>query len=171
MIHPTAIVEPNVVLGPMSHLEPYAILGDSGPHVVQIGPQAFIGRYAMIRGNVITGHHLRLGSYSNIEGSVVIGDNVTIRGGCEIPSCTIGDRVQIYAKSMFYDTPGIANGGDLNPPVIEDDVTLACDVRVLGGVTVGARSFVCAGAFVQEDIPPDSYVKRDGTWVQRIPTR
>lgn len=170
MIHPTAIVEPNVQLGDLSHLEPYAILGDESHSEVVIGPQAFIGRFAMIRGDVQTGHHLRLGSYSSIEGHVRIGNNVTIRGGCEIPSCTIGDRVSIYAKSMFYDSPSIVSGGALNPPVIEDDVTLACDVRVLGGVTIGARSFVCAGAFIQENVPPDSYVKRDGTWVQRIPT-
>lgn len=171
MIHPTAIVEPNVVLGGNSVLEPYAILGDSSHNEVKIGPQAFIGRYAMVRGDVLAGHHLRLGSYSSIEGKVTIGDHVTIRGGCEIPSCVIGDRVQIYAKCMMYDSPGIVNGGTVNPPIIEDDVTLACDVRVLGGVTVGARSFVCAGAFVTDDVPPDSYVKRDGTWVQRIPTR
>lgn len=167
MIHPTAIVEPNVKLGDLSVLEPYAILGDTSQNEVRIGPKAFIGRFAMVRGDVEIGEGIRLGSYSSIEGKVTIGEYVTIRGGCEIPSCTIGDRVQIYAKTMFYDTPGIERGGPLMPPTIEDDVTLACDVRVLGGVTIGARSFVCAGTFVQTDIPPGSYVRRDGTWTKR----
>lgn len=168
MIHPTAIVEPNVQLGPLSVLEPYAILGDTSQNEVRIGPKAFIGRFAMVRGDVQVGEGLRLGSYSSIEGKVRIGEYVTIRGGCEIPSCVIGDRVQIYAKSMFYDTPSLQNGV-LKPPVIEDDVILGCDVRVLGGVTVGARALVCAGTFITTDIPPDSYVKRDGTWTKRRP--
>lgn len=167
MIHPTAIVEPNVTLGPLTVLEPYAVLGDTSHNEVRIGEKSFIGRYAMVRGDVQTGPGLRLGSYSSIEGTVRIGEWVTIRGGCEIPSCVIGDRVQIYAKTMFYDSPGIANGGPVVPPTIEDDVTLACDVRVLGGVTVGKGSFVCAGAFVTENIPPNSYVRRDGTWTKR----
>lgn len=129
-------------------------------------PDLETGHFVLIRGDVRIGDRCRIGSYTSIEGDVVIGDDVTIRGKCEIPSSRIGNRVQIYAGTMFYDTPNLMSG-ELKPPVIEDDVTLACDVRVLGGVTVGAGSFVCAGAFVTENIPPGSYMKRDGSWTPR----
>lgn len=126
-------------------------------------PDLETGHYVLIRGDVRIGERCRIGSYTSIEGDVVIGDDTVIRGRCEIPSSRIGSRVQIYAGTMFYDTPN-PRTRELKPPVIEDDVTLCCDVRVLGGVTIGSGSFVCAGAFVTTDVPPGSYVKRDGTW-------
>ena len=133
---------------------------------VLVKPDLETGHFTLIRGDVRIGERCRIGSYTSIEGSVVIGDDTVIRGHCEIPSSRIGSRVQIYAGTMFYDTPNLLDG-ELKPPIIEDDVTLACDVRVLDGVTVGAGSFVCAGAFVTTDIPPNSYVRRDGSWTPR----
>lgn len=130
---------------------------------VEYGHSLETGHYALIRGNVKIGDRCRIGSYTSVEGNVFIGNDTVIRGRCEIPSSIIGDRVQIYAYTMFYDTPNLLSG-ELKPPVIEDDVTLSCDVRVLGGCTVGRGSFVCAGTFVTQNIPPYSYVKRDGSY-------
>lgn len=133
-IHPTAILQ-----------------GD-----IQFGDDPFVGYYSIVRGKVRAGRNLRLGSHASIEGDVLIGDDVTIRGKCEIPNSTIGDRVSIYAGTKFYDTPRL--GGPNVPPVIEDDVVIGCDSAILGGVTVGARSIIGARCFITEDVPPDSYV-------------
>lgn len=135
MIHPTAIVEDGVTLG----------------------ENATVGYYSIIRGNVQTGRNLRVGSHASIEGDVTIGDDVTIRGKCEIPNSIIGDRVNIYSGVKFYDTPNPPDGPNL-PPVIGDDVTICCDTAILGGVTIGARSFIGARCFVTQDVPPDSFV-------------
>jgi serine acetyltransferase len=135
IIHSTAIIEPDVVLG----------------------PGANVGYYSIIRGNVRAGRNLRLGSHASIEGDVVIGDDVTIRGKCEIPNSIIGDRVNIYSGVKFYDTPHPPDGPNL-PPVIEDDVTICCDTAILGGVTVGAGSFIGARVFLTESVPPGSLV-------------
>jgi acetyltransferase-like isoleucine patch superfamily enzyme len=121
------------------------------------------GHFVLIRGKVKIGKRCKIGSYSSVEGDVTIGNDVVIRGKCEIPSSIIGDRVQIYYNCAFYDTPNLFTM-ELKPPIIGDNVTLACDVRVLGGVKIGEGSFVCAGAFVTQDIPPYSYVKRDGSF-------
>ena len=183
-IHESAIVWSTVALGEGSIVEPYAILGglNAEPRIgeqsviraytrisgrVVIGSWFETGNHALVRGNVKIGDRCKVGSYSSVEGDVEIGDDTIIRGRCEIPNSIIGSRVQIYAGTFFYDTPNPPDGPNL-PPVIEDDVILCCDVRVLGGVTVGAGSFVCAGAFVTQDIPPDSYVKRSG---EAVPQR
>lgn len=134
-IHPTAIVEDGV----------------------ELGEGASVGYYSIIRGNVRAGRNLRLGSHSSIEGDVVIGDDVTIRGKCEIPNSLIGDRVSIYAGVKFYDTPNPPYGQN-RPPIIGDDVVICCDSAILGGVTVGDRSFIGARCFVTEDVPPGSFV-------------
>ncbi len=119
------------------------------------------GHFVLIRGRVKIEANVKIGSYTSIEGNVLIGRDTTIRGKCEIPSSIIGERVSIYAGVMFYDTPNPPDG-PLQPPIIWDDVTLCCDVRILGGVIIGRNSYVCAGAFVTTDVPEDSYVTRDG---------
>lgn len=184
-IHPTAIVHPNVSLGAGTIVEPYCILGEDGsPHHIVIGRESTIraytriqggmftgrqfetGNYTLIRGYVAIGHRCKVGSYSSIEGEVEIGNDTTTRGRCEIPNGIIGNRCQVYAGVMFYDTPNPPDGPNL-PPVIEDDCVLCCNCAILGGVTVGAGSMVSANAFVSRDVPPGSFVKRNGDYVPR----
>lgn len=124
---------------------------------VHLGPGAQVGYYSIIRGVVTAGRNLRLGSHASIEGTVFIGDDVTIRGKCEIPNSTIGDRVNIYAGVKFYDTPNPPDGPN-RPPIIEDDVTICCDSAILGGVRIGRGSFIGARCFVTQDVPPNSFV-------------
>ena len=52
-------------------------------------------------------------------------------------------------------------------PVIEDDVTIGCDSAILGGVTIGAGSFIGARVFVTDDIPPGSYVTAKSSYSVR----
>ena len=124
---------------------------------VVIGEGSRIGYYAIVRGNVRAGRNLKLGSYSSIEGDATIGDDVTIRGRVEVPNAIIGNRVSIYEGAAFYDTPHPPDGPN-EPPVIEDDVIICCQASILGGVTVGAGSFIGARVFVTQDIPPGSFV-------------
>ena len=144
MIHPTAIIE-----------------GD-----VQLGPGSQVGWYSIVRGRVRAGRNLRLGALSSIEGDVTIGDDVTIRGKCEIPNSIIGDRVSIYSGVKFYDTPRPPDGPNL-PPVIEDDVTICCDSAILGGVTIGAGSVIGARVFVTANVPPRSLVTAESSYKVR----
>lgn len=135
MISSTAIIEPGV----------------------ELGENPTVGYYSIIRGHVRAGKNLRLGSHASIEGEVTIGDDVTIRGKCEIPNSIIGDRVNVYSGVKFYDTPRPPDGPNL-PPVIGDDVVICCDTAILGGVSIGARSFIGARCFITSDIPADSVV-------------
>lgn len=141
MIHPTAIVEDGV----------------------ELGDGAEVGYYSIIRGDVVAGRNLRLGSHSSIEGNVEIGDDVTIRGKCEIPNSVIGDRVSIYSGVKFYDTPHPPDGPNL-PPVIGDDVVICCDSAILGGVTIGAGAFIGARVFVTRDVPAGARVTADAPY-------
>jgi len=125
-----------------------------------------VGWYSIVRGRVRAGRNLRLGALSSIEGDVTIGDDVTIRGKCEIPNSIIGDRVSIYSGVKFYDTPRPPDGPNL-PPVIEDDVTICCDSAILGGVTIGAGSVIGARVFVTANVPPRSLVTAESSYKVR----
>ena len=100
------------------------------------------------------------------DGDINIGDHDVIGFNCEIFSAnfvTLGKNVQIAAYSYL-------NGGthkfdrlDLSVReqersgrgiVVEDNVWLAANVKVLDGVTIGRDSIVAAGAVVIRDVPP-----------------
>ena len=88
-----------------------------------------------IGSNVQLGH----GTYFVHPIGIVIGGN-----------SKIGDRV----KFMGSNTVGTAK--DNGYPTIEDDVVVGVGARILGPITIGARSVVGANAVVLTDIPPDS---------------
>lgn len=62
----------------------------------------------------------------------------------------IGDRVRFYGNN----TVGTAK--DNGYPTIEDDVIIGAGARILGPITIGARSVIGANAVVVTDVPPDS---------------
>jgi acetyltransferase-like isoleucine patch superfamily enzyme len=49
-------------------------------------------------------------------------------------------------------------GADEAPPVIEQDSVVGFGACVVGGVRVGPRSYVAAGAVVTKDVPPEHVV-------------
>jgi acetyltransferase-like isoleucine patch superfamily enzyme len=56
------------------------------------------------------------------------------------------------------------------PVVIEDGSWIGLGAIILPGVTVGHGSIVAAGAVVDEDVPPDSYVAGNpAKVVQQLP--
>ena len=43
-------------------------------------------------------------------------------------------------------------------PVLEDNVVVCCNAMVCGNIRIGHDSMICAGAFVNFDVPPNSMV-------------
>lgn len=99
------------------------------------------------------------------------------RVACQIPSrylstvkfphpvgIVIGDQVRIGQRCRIWQGVTIGlRANAVNPsaadfPTIEDDVFIYANAQVFGGITVGARSVICAGAQVTRDVPPDSTV-------------
>ncbi len=113
---------------------------------------------------------LRDGVFLAGHGRLFIGDKSTINDGCSITamdSVTIGKRVMFGPRVTVLDVdhrftdsgaPIIAQGYDVNPVVIGDDVWIGTGVVVLKGVTIGAGSVVGANSVVSRDVPPNSIV-------------
>lgn len=73
----------------------------------------------------------------------------------------IGETAEVGDDVMLYH--GVTLGGrsmerHKRHPTVEDGVTIGAGARVLGPVTIGARSQVGANAVVVRDVPPDSVV-------------
>ncbi len=99
---------------------------------------------------VSIGEHTTLNEFVVIDGSgkVEIGNWVRI-----------AHRTSILSSGHNFknrDIPIAKQELILNPIVIEDDVWIGCDVKILKGVRIGKGSVIGAGSVVTKDIPPYS---------------
>jgi maltose O-acetyltransferase len=103
----------------------------------------------------------------NSTAKICIGDGTWINNGfiaiAEHTSITIGQRVLVGTSVEIFDSDfhgihvddrrrSIAEWA--KPVVIEDDVFLGSNVRVLKGVTIGRGSVIANSSVVANDIPP-----------------
>ncbi len=102
----------------------------------------------------------------NSTAKVSIGDGTWINNGfsaiAEHTSICIGQRVMIGTNVEIYDSDFhgirvcdrvVSKVEWAKPVVIEDDVFLGSNVRVLKGVTIGRGSVIANGSVVIKDIP------------------
>ena len=95
--------------------------------------------------------------------NITIGDNVYINFGCIILDCgevtigndtLLGPNIGIYPVNHALDAQERINGGCISKPVhIKEQVWLGGDVKILAGVTIGAKSIIGSGSVVTKDIP------------------
>ena len=184
LIHPTAIIYPNVTLGDLSTVEPYCVLGSISGHPLTIGEGAVIrshtviyggvtigarlqtGHHALIRGNVTAGDDFKIGSYSSVEGNVRIGDRVTLQGRCEVADSTLEDGCRLWVQTIVCDNPLPPDGPTL-PPTIGRHAKLYARVLVMPGVTIGEGAEIAANAMVKRDVPAFHLLGRSGTLIPR----
>jgi len=109
---------------------------------VRIGWNATIGPRTrlMFRAQVYCG--VQIGSDCRISGFV--GDNVIL-----------GDRIASFG-SLVHDYPHRTSTYEYRPsPIVRADVIIGFGAVVVGGVTIGASSYVAANAVVTRDVPED----------------
>ena len=90
---------------------------------------------------------------------IEIGKDVTLgRGVYFVHSVgvVIGGDARIGDRVRFYGNNTVGTAKDDGYPTIEDDVWIGAGARILGPITIGARSRIGANAVVLQDVPPDS---------------
>ena len=118
-----------------------------------LGKHSVIESYCCINnavGDVVIGHHTRIGLHETIIGPVTIGNN-----------CCTGQGTIITALIHNFDeTKKRINeqGVSVKPIIIEDDVMIGANASIMPGVRIGTHSIVAAGAVVTKDVPPHSLV-------------
>lgn len=70
----------------------------------------------------------------------------------------VGGSARIGARVRFFGNNTVGTAKENGYPTIEDDVWVGAGARILGPITIGARSVVGANAVVVKDVPPDSVV-------------
>ena len=72
-----------------------------------------------------------------------------------ISTAKIGDNLTIFKGA----TIGVTwSGKHIGSPVIGNNVTICANATVCGNIHIGDNSFICAGSFVNFDVPDNSLV-------------
>lgn len=149
-IHPTAMVEDGV----------------------RIGPRTCIWDHVHVRAPAIIGHDSIVGGKTYIAYGVVIGNFVKISSMVYVPTgITVEDRVMIAAGVIFTNdryprafddgAHGLASSAPTNDTLcglVREGATIGAGARIGPGITIGRYAMVGMGAVVTVDVPPHAVV-------------
>ena len=173
-VHPTAIVEGPVVLGPGARIGPFAWV--RGP--AWIGARVEVGHAAIVRGGCVLADGAKVGHASEVKrslllpgakaphfnyvGDSVLGADVNLGAGVKLANLkNDGSEVRVE---------GVGTGLRKFGAAIGDDVHIGCNVVLSPGTVIGARSVVYAGAVLRGEIAADTIVKHRPV-IQTAPRR
>jgi acetyltransferase-like isoleucine patch superfamily enzyme len=114
---------------------------------VRIGYDSTIGERTRVLYGAYVCDRVTVGTDACVAGFICDGTTIGHR------STVMGELVHEYARPHegWWDV-------DEEPPVIEADSVVGHGARVVGGVRIGPRSYVAAGAVVTKDVPPEHVV-------------
>ena len=185
VVHPTAIVGPNVQLGRGSVIEAFVVLGtpprgktaeDSplviGPGAVvrahstiyggtTIGARLQTGHGAVIREDNVLGDDVSVGTAASLEFGNRIGSGVRIHTGCFLELVTIEDQVFVGPRVVFTDDPHPQCPAYLDcvkGATVRRRARIGANATVLPGVEIGEDALVGAGSVVRRHVKPRSVV-------------
>lgn len=101
-------------------------------------------------GDVVIGHHTRIGLHNTVIGPVTIGHHVNLAQG-----------ITVTALNHNFSDPDVRideQGVSTSPVKIGSDIWIGANAVILPGVEIGDHSVVAAGAVVTKDVPPHSLV-------------
>jgi acetyltransferase-like isoleucine patch superfamily enzyme len=118
---------------------------------IVVGDNVLVGRNTILlctNGDIYIGNNVSIGFNSEIMSAnyVKLGENVLVSSYCYLNAAT-----HDFQRTDIPVSEQESTGGRI---VLEDNVWLAANVKVLDGVTIGKDSIIGAGAVVNKDLPP-----------------
>lgn len=137
MVHPTAVVDDGAEIG----------IGTKIWHWVHVCGKAKIGKDCSLGQNVYVGNNVVIGNNCKIQNNVSIYDNVFLEddvfcGPSMVFTNVINPRAAVSRKNEYRDT------------IVRRGVTIGANATIVCGVTLGAYSFIAAGAVITKDVKP-----------------
>jgi acetyltransferase-like isoleucine patch superfamily enzyme len=144
----------------------FSLIGEES----QLGDDCTLDAYCWVEDGATVGDRVVLTHRASVGANAVIGDD------CAISAATIAARSLIGAGCQVY---GDLVHRRLDPsypleqdaaPVLQEQVFVGWGAKVIGGVTIGRGSYVCAGATVTKDVAPGMIVtgineiREPGAW-------
>jgi len=117
----------------------------------QVGDDTRIGAFVEIQKNATIGSLCKISSHTFICEGVEIGDEVFVGHGVMF----IND---LYPRATA--SGGLQTEADWKvvPTYVRKGASIGSGAVILGGITIGERALIGAGAVVTKDVPPDAVV-------------
>lgn len=129
----------------------------------QIGESTFVWQFAVILENAVIGENCNINSHTFIENDVIIGDRVTVKSGVYLwDGILIEDDVFIGPNATFTNDKYPRSKQypqEFQKTVLKKGASIGAGAIILGGITIGEKAMVAAGALVTKDVPPFTLVK------------
>ena len=140
-VHPSAVVDEGAVLHKDSkvwhfcHVMPEAVVGEGS----SLGQNTFLARGVVLGRNVKVQNNVSLYEGLTVEDDVFLG-----------PSCVF--------TNVRNPRSSVNRRGDYERTLVQQGATVGANATIRCGVTLGAHSFVAAGAVVTDDVPAHALV-------------
>lgn len=127
-----------------------------------IGAGTRVWAFAHVMAGAVIGADCNICDNTFVEGGVTVGDRVTLKNGVYLwEGLTVEDDVFIGPNATFTNDRfprSRQRPYELLRTAIRQGASVGANATVIGGVTIGARAMVGAGAVVTADVPPDTLV-------------
>jgi acetyltransferase-like isoleucine patch superfamily enzyme len=124
-----------------------------------------IGDECVIEDRVRLGYDVRVGDRSRLLYGAYVCDRVSIGSDARVAGfacdgAAIGDRSTVMGQLVHEYTRPHEPWWEVNeaPPFVDEDSVVGYGAVIVGGVQIGPRSYVAAGAVVTKDVPPEHVV-------------
>lgn len=174
-----SVVGPQVRAGVGLEVGHYSVVGSDGP--VEIGTGVRIGNYCLVEAGATIGDRVSIDSYCRISAEAVVGEWSQILYGAQVferarvgARCVVGgsliddailgnDVTYMGNMAHSYRQPGNLEAWDevvQKSIKVGDNTVVGERALLIGGIEVGARSYIAAGEVVRCDVPPETVVIR-----------
>lgn len=149
-IHPTAIVEPGVTIGPRTSVW-------DGVHVRR---GATIGADCIVGEKTYVAYDVHIGDLVKLNASVYVCAGVTIERGVMVAAHTVftNDVTPRAADPDLQALRSSAPGAQTLPTTVREGATIGANCTIGPGVELGAFCMVGMGSVVTDDVPPHALV-------------
>ena len=116
-----------------------------------IGSRTYVGPFAYVRPGCAIGDDIKVGDFVEVKNSA-IGDGTKISHLTYVGDSDVGRKVNFGCGTVTTNYDGVKK----YRCTIEDGAFIGCNTNLVAPVTVGAGSYIAAGATITKDVPADA---------------
>lgn len=116
-----------------------------------IGSRTHVGPFAYVRPGCAIGDDIKVGDFVEVKNSA-IGDGTKISHLTYVGDSDVGRKVNFGCGTVTTNYDGVKK----YRCTIEDGAFIGCNTNLVAPVTVGAGSYIAAGATITKDVPADA---------------
>lgn len=135
------------------YIGPFVVIGEA----VRLGRGVIVDEYCSIGRNSEVGQGTLVTYRATVGGHSLIGKECVI-GNLVSEHAIVGDRCRVFGRIIHKHEDSTISWDHHDTPepsvTIHDDSFVGFDAIVAGGLEIGPRAYVCAGAVVTRTVPP-----------------